>query len=142
MKIRSSIVFLVVTVLGVALICNAQGQMRRGAGKCSNYDPKTEMTMPGTVEEVTQLASGHGWHGTHLTVKTDAGTFDVHLGPADFVAGQQFAFAKGDKIEVTGSKVNMQGTDVILAREVKKDGRTLVLRNAQGVPNWAAGHCW
>lgn len=141
MKIKHSTVLLAL-IVGIALISGAFAQMHRGAGKCSNYDPKTEMTTTGTIEEVNQLASGHGWHGTHLMVKTETGTFDVHLGPSDYIAGQQFSFAQGDPIEITGSKVKMQGNDVILAREVKKDGKTLSLRNAQGMPNWAGGHCW
>lgn len=142
MKMKGLTLFLVILVVGITLRSTAFGQMHRGAGKCSNYDSKTELTTTGTIEDVTQLASGHGWHGTHLMVKTEAGRFDVHLGPSDYISSQQFSFAKGDQIEITGSKVNMQGNDVILAKEVKKDGKVLSLRNAQGMPNWAGGHCW
>jgi hypothetical protein len=38
-------------------------------------------------------------------------------------------------VEVPGWNVKMQGKDVLLAREIKKDGKTLVLRDVQGVPN-------
>jgi DNA/RNA endonuclease YhcR with UshA esterase domain len=95
--------------------------------------------MSGKVDRLSQETGHRGWQGTHLFVKTDTGTIEVHVGPADYIASQQFSFAAGDVVEVTGSKVKMQDKDVLLAREIKKEGKTLVLRNAQGVPNWSRG---
>ncbi|MGC2112864.1 MAG: hypothetical protein WA655_25325 [Candidatus Korobacteraceae bacterium] len=107
----------------------------------SNYDPKTEVTVKGTVEEVQQQQGKHGWMGTHLLLKTDSGSLDVHVGPSEYIAENHFSFAKGDKIEVTGSKGVMQNKDTLLAREIMKDGKTLTLRNAQGIPAWS-GSRW
>lgn len=103
------------------------------------YDPKSEVTVKGTVQDVQQQTGKNGWSGTHLTLKADAGTFDVHVGPSSYIAQKQFSFAKGDKIEVVGSKVTISGKEALLAREITKDGKTLVLRNAQGVPEWSGG---
>ncbi len=50
-----------------------------------------------------------------------------------------FTFATGDQVEVIGSKVKMDGADAVLAREVKKGGKTLTLRNARGIPAWSKG---
>jgi hypothetical protein len=50
-----------------------------------------------------------------------------------------FSFAKGDQIEVLGSRVRVGATDALLAREVQKDGKTLVLRDANGIPKWSRG---
>jgi len=136
MKFRSLILSLLVGMLGMA----TQAQMGPGTGKqMSNYDPKSEVTLSGTVDRVTQQNGRSGWHGTHLLVKTDNGAIDVHVGPTDYITSQQFSFATGDVVEVTGSKVKMQDKDVLLAREIKKEGKTLVLRNAQGIPNWSRG---
>jgi hypothetical protein len=52
---------------------------------------------------------------------------------------EKFTFAKGDQIEVTGSKVKIGAVDALLAREVKKGDKTLTLRNAQGVSAWSRG---
>ena len=103
------------------------------------YDPKTEVKVLGTVEDVQQQNGRHGWSGTHLILKTDSETLDVHLGPSSFLAQKGFSFAKGDKLEVTGSRVKMNGKDTLIAREITKDGKSLVLRNAQGVPEWSGG---
>jgi hypothetical protein len=72
-------------------------------------------------------------------IKAAQGSLEVHLGPTSYLEKQQFAFAKGDQIEVIGSKVKIESADVVIAREVKKGGKTLTLRNAQGVPAWSKG---
>ncbi len=111
-----------------------------GPGKgMRNYDPKTEVTVQGTIEDVQQQSGKTGWSGTHLMLKTDAATLDVHVGPSSYISKKQFTFAKGDTIEVVGSKVAISGKEALLAREITKDGKTLVLRNAEGIPEWSGG---
>jgi hypothetical protein len=136
MKEKNRVV-VAVLVLSVFLLA-AWAQGGPGLGR-RNYDPKTEVTVKGTIEEVQQQEGRRGWTGTHLLLKTDSGTLAVHVGPSAYIAKQQFSFAKGDAIEVLGSKVTMAGKDTLLAREITKDGKTLVLRNAQGIPEWAGG---
>lgn len=104
-----------------------------------DYDPGTETTVTGKVEQVKQVSGRRGWSGTHLVLKTEAGAMEVHAGPSSYLSGQGFAFAAGDQVEVLGSKVKMGESEALIAREIKKDGKTLVLRNAQGVPQWAGG---
>ena len=111
-----------------------------GPGKgMRNYDPKTEVTVQGTIEDVQQQSGKTGWSGTHLLLKTDAATLDVHVGPSAYISKKQFTFAKGDTIEVVGSKVAISGKEALLAREITKNGKTLVLRNAEGIPEWSGG---
>ena len=129
------IVFLSV---GLASIAYSQSGAESGQ-RMTKYDPKTETTIQGTIEEAKQVTGKRGWNGTHLMVRTETATVEVHVGPSDYVASQQFSFSKGDKIEVTGSKTTLQGSDVLLAREITKDGKRLVLRDAQGFPKWAGG---
>ena len=109
---------------------------QRGA---RNYDPGTETTVKGTVEQVKQVTGRHGWNGTHLVLKAEGETLDVHVGPSSYVASQGFSFAQGDEVEVLGSKGKLGGSGALIAREIKKGDKTLVLRDAQGVPQWAGG---
>ena len=104
-----------------------------------NYNPATEVTVRGTVEDVSQVTRGRSWGGTHLTLKTDQGTLDVHLGPTNFLEAKKFSVAKGDQVEVVGSKVQIQGTDALIAREITKGDQKLTLRDAQGIPVWSRG---
>ncbi len=107
------------------------------------YDPATEITVKGTVETLKTISGQRGmWRGTHLILKTESGEFDVHLGPATYLKEKNFEFAKGDKIEVIGSKTRYQEKDAIIAREVKQGERVLVLRDDRGIPQWAGGRGW
>jgi len=138
-KWKSLIMVLTVVLILTATTALAQG---RGPGMgMPNYDPKTEVTVKGIIEDVQQQQGRHGWMGTHLLLKTDSGVLDVHVGPSGYITEKQFSFAKGDAIEVIGSKVMIQDKDALLAREIIKGGKTLVLRNAQGIPQWS-GSRW
>jgi len=126
---------LVATLLSAA---QAWPQMGRGMGYGGgSYDSSTEITVRGLVEEVQNGASSGQWGGTHVSLKTDKGSYDVRLGPTPFLSRNNFNVAKGDTLSVAGSKLTIQATDVLIARAVTKDGRTLTLRNAQGFPAWA-----
>ena len=114
-------------------------QTKASATASPVYDPATEVTMKGTIEAVNQLKGPRGWAGTHLSLKTDSGTIDVHAGPSWFLAQNKVSLEKGDQIEVTGSKVKFNNNDALIARELKKDGAAITLRNAQGIPAWSRG---
>ena len=130
-------------VLFAAFSLLAFGQVGGGRGKGRNvprYDPSTEATFKGTVEEVKEVDHpGFQGKGLHAMLKTDEGTFDVHIGPASFVAKEQLTVAKGDQLEVVGSKVKDDGADAIIARTVKKGDKTTTLRNQKGIPLWSGG---
>ena len=122
------------TILLGALLASAQGP---GSHKSMRmYDSATETHFKGTIEAVTQMTRGQ-MMGTHLTLKTGEGNREIMLGPSKFITSKGFTFAKGDSIEVTGSKVTMGGMEHIIAREVVKDGKTLTLRDKTGTPEWA-----
>ena len=75
----------------------------------------------------------------HLTVQAAEGNYDVHVGPADYVTQQGFSFAAGDQVEIVGSKVELNGTMAVIAREVRKGDKVLSLRDKQGIPLWSRG---
>ena len=100
------------------------------------YDPAKEVTISGKVDAVQQVQKGR-FPGTHLMVKTQTETVDVRLGPSYFIENHGFSFAQGDQVEVLGAKANVNGVDVVIAREVTKDGQKLTLRDTTGRPMWA-----
>ena len=116
---------------------------QRGGGHQKHtriYDPKTEVTVKGSVEEVLQYSGKGSSTGTHLMLNSSEGSLDVHLGPSWFLSQQKIEFTKGNEIEVTGAKVKVNGKVTVIAREIKKDEKVITLRNAQGVPEWAGKH--
>lgn len=123
-------------LLGVSAVLAQAPGLGRGM---PIYNPTTEITAKGSVEEVQTVQQTGRWGGVHLSLKTDTGNIEVHLGPSSFISRKQFSFNKGDQIEVLGSKVKIGEKDVLIAREVTKENKTLVLRNSQGIPEWSGG---
>jgi len=112
-------------------IVAAQG-MHKGA-MTPAYDPAKETSIQGTVDRVT---TGR-MMGVHLVVKTAEKTVTVMVGPQWFLNDKKFSFAKGEELKVTGSPVQMNNAEALIAREIKKGDAVLVLRNKQGIPEWA-----
>jgi hypothetical protein len=136
MRASKSAILAIATMACLALAAFAQS----GGNRPRNYDPSTEVKVNGTVQKVIETSGRRGSPGKHLTLKTSNRTYEVHVGPSAFVSRNGFSFAAGDEIEVTGSKLN-QG-DTIIAREIKKDGKVLTLRDSQGIPKWSRGQRW
>ena len=108
-----------------------------GPGRAKRlYDPATEKTVTGQIQDVQQTSKGRV-PGTHLIVKTESETVDVRLGPSTFIESHGFRFAKGDTVEIVGSQVTVSGSEVLIAKEVTKDGKKLTLRDSTGRPLWA-----
>jgi len=102
------------------------------------YNPATVETVSGTVELVDKVTPMKGMnYGIHLMIKTDKETIAVHLGPSWYIERLDAKIEKGDRIEVKGSKVTIDGKPAIIAAEVKKGDNILVLRDSQGIPAWA-----
>jgi hypothetical protein len=142
MKIRfdSRNPILAITFMVALSAIAAYGQAGQGRGTGTpTYDPKTETTITGVIQEVKEVSGPGRGTGTHLIVKAGDKADDIHVGPTWYLKQQKYAFAKDDQIEVIGSRVKYQGADVIIARQVKKGGNTWTLRDAQGIPVWSRG---
>lgn len=103
------------------------------------YDLATETKMKGTIQELKMPEKG-AKEAARLTLKSGDTTIDVYLCPKSFLDDMGSNLAKGDEVNLTGSKVKQDGADLILAREVSKGSDTLVLRDDKGKPVWDWGH--
>jgi hypothetical protein len=99
------------------------------------YNPQTVTTIKGTVESLSTQGSRRMRHES-LAIKTDQGNIMVHLGPAWYMNKQQILLNPGDVVEVTGSKMEMAGGTMLVAKEVKVGGKTFQIRDDQGLPLW------
>jgi hypothetical protein len=100
------------------------------------YDPATEVTFKGTVEELKLVPPSGGKPMAYLVVKSGSDEVQVFLCPKKFLDDMGVEFKASDVIEVTGSKVKQDGADLTLAREVVRGGDTLTLRFKDGKPAW------
>lgn len=102
------------------------------------YDPKTVETVTGEVVSVNIITPMKGMgYGVHLMVKTDKETISVHLGPGWYIENQDTKIEPKDKVEVTGSRITLEGKPAIIAAEVKKGEEILKLRDEKGFPLWS-----
>jgi hypothetical protein len=113
----------------------------------SPYDVRTEARFTGTVTAIQHHAGPVDWccggeGGTHLTLQTGAEKIAVHLGPAMFLMQSNITFTVGDAVEILGSRITLQGTPVVIAREIKKGETTWTLRDPSGRPLWGHGGWW
>jgi hypothetical protein len=132
---RALRISLTVVAALIATVVLAWGQSRPMHSPI--YNPKTETTFTGVIEKVSEVPGPGRGTGTHLVVKGDKETMEVHVGPTWYLNQKGYSFAKDDKIEVVGSKVQYGGTDVIVARKITKGDTTWTLRNEQGIPLWS-----
>jgi hypothetical protein len=105
------------------------------------YDTATNIDLMVVVVDVKEVAAGSPLSGMHLLVrpesaKSNSETTDVYLAPDDYLKDFGCHFAKGDKIQVKGSKVRYNGGPAVLAREVRQESTTVYLRDEHGVPYW------
>ena len=106
------------------------------------YDVKTETTIKGTVESVDTIPGmgGQGRRsmgGTHLVVKTETETIEVHVGPTAYLTEKGITLAKGDTLEIVGSRITINKEPVFIAKQIKKGDNTWTLRDASGRPLWS-----
>ena len=130
-----------VLVVGAASVLAAQ-TMGMGRRASPMYDVMTETTITGTVESVEAVVGmgGRGCHaqgGTHLVVNIEKEPITVHVGPTGCLAETAITFAKGDSVEVLGSRVTINTEPVLIARQIKKGDMTWTLRDASGRPLWS-----
>ena len=127
----------IIAVVMMAAPAFAAGKSDQGV-VVPKYDPSTEVTLKGTVDEVRdRQCPVSGGMGAHLILNLgDNKTIEVHLATTKFVKSYDLEFNKGDQVEVTGSKVVFEGVETIFAREVKRGNDTFVFRDKDGKPVW------
>lgn len=122
------------TLLRLAAIGLLAGSaLAQGAPK---YDPATESTFKGIVEELKLVPPSGGKPIAYLVLKNGQDKVQVFLCPKKFLDEMGVDFKAEESIQVTGSKVKDDSGDLTLAREIVKGGDTLTLRFKDGKPAW------
>jgi len=122
-----------------------KGVMRQGGGGWGAgaaygrmYNSQTVETIIGEVISVDKITPAKGMsYGIHAVIKTDKETISVHLGPGWYIENQDMIIEPKEMVEVKGSRITFEGKPAIIAAEVKKGDKVLVLRDASGFPAWS-----
>jgi hypothetical protein len=128
----------VTLILAFALGGVISGFAQKPSGAVPKYDVTTEAKFKGIVDDVhDRQCPISGGMGSHFMLKlSDGKILEVHLATTKFVKNYDLKFTKGDEVEVIGSKVDFEGADAILAREVKRGNDDFLFRDPQGKPIW------
>lgn len=101
------------------------------------FDPKNIEEFEGKVLEVDHSKEKKDeMRGVYLTVQNGDKVVPVHLGPAWYLDHQDRKFKPGEKVEIKGSRVKLDGKESIVAMSAAKGDEELKLRDAQGTPYW------
>jgi hypothetical protein len=100
------------------------------------YDAATVINVSAKVTGVYEVPKDKAMAGLHVTLQVEGQALDIYIGPSEFAKVFDFTLTKGDQIRVLGSKVNFEGSTVVLTREVTLGGVTLVCRDKDGSPLW------
>jgi hypothetical protein len=164
--IKKTLAFVVLSSLGLLVPSAGLGQHgpeRHGADSVQRrqhanpredpaYDTTSESTVKGIIADVRTtrnalswvsrihtLGLGHaGAEEQRLFLNTETATLEVRLGPTAFLTEKKVELRRGDTVEVTGSRMTLGATDVVLARQIRKGESTWTLRDAIGRPLWTS----
>jgi len=101
------------------------------------YDQASQQTLDGLVVETKDYSCPvSGTVGSHITVKGDISSIEVHLAPASFMKQYEIMIRKGDRVTVVGSKINFEGKPALIARSVTVGRETYNFRSPKGIPLW------
>ena len=102
------------------------------------YKPETVMMIAGDVLSIEKrVLMKKMYFGIVLILKSQQETLPVHLGPVWYIERLDFEISKGDQLEIKGAKALLNNQPAIIAAEVKKGDRVLILRDNAGIPVWA-----
>lgn len=107
--------------------------------RAARYDPAAEVVVKGTVEEVRTVVGGRRPMGAYLQVRTALGKVDIHLGLPFLLGRERVNFTRGELVEVVGAVVLFGGSEVLLARQIRRGEAVLTYRSERGLPAFRGG---
>ena len=93
----------------------------------------------GRIESLLDVTQEFGPPFRHVVLRTEAGTVEVNVGPSWFIERQDFSFIAGDPLVVTPfSDVQRPKplAPLIIAAQLRRGDKVLVLRTPSGPPAW------
>jgi hypothetical protein len=129
-----NIIVAAATVLLVVVLSSIQP---RRANVPPAYNAAAEATISGVVAETREFFCPISEdQEMHLILRNRQDVTLIHVAPSRFLRTQQFHINADDPISVVGTRINYQGQDAMLAREITRGNEVLILRDHQGRPLW------
>ena len=127
--------FSMAAAMAIALCAGAFGQQPPAAPatRAGEYDVKRESDVVGTVVAYAANSKTSPF-GARVTVQTNSGVIEAHLGDARLLAANHFSIATGDTLRIVGETLSAGNANLFVARIVQKGTQALAVRSARGFP--------
>jgi hypothetical protein len=101
------------------------------------YDQSAERTVSGLVTGGRDFQCPvSGTLGSHITLKTETSTIEVHLAPTSFMKQYEILIRKDDNVTVVGSRIMFEGKPALIAKSIVIGRDTYNFRDPKGRPLW------
>jgi hypothetical protein len=107
-----------------------QGQMREGGAASEGA------AAGGMQGRMGRGAMDGPMGGAHIIVDADGTALEVMLGPLSFMTQQNYTFAVGDRLSITGVRTNRGQTEMLMPRLIRRGETTMTFRDESGRPLW------
>ena len=137
MKFTRALIGLFALLLSVAAMTLVSQERNFPTQGSYAYAPASEQTVRGWVVETKDFQCPvSGTLGSHITVKNETASIEVHLAPASFMKHYEINIRKGDNVTVVGSRIMFAGKSALIARSVIIGRETYNFRDESGKPLW------
>jgi len=109
-----------------------------GSAYVRMYDPEKVVAFDGVIRSVGRFRPQPGAiPGIRLRVDRDDGEVaTVYAGPKPFASAKGMKFHFGDRVTIMGSRVDLGGRKVVVARRIDGQKGSITLRDDSGRPLW------
>ncbi len=136
--------FIKSVILLTLLVTTIVGYSQKGTGEnkgVSRQELNSELLeLEGTIETIEsgpcKYTTGKSVSGTHLIIKLQMETLNIHLGPTAEVS-RYFNGTEGEYIAMIVFRTNKLPEDHYIAKEIILNGQSIVLRDEDLRPVWA-----
>lgn len=103
------------------------------------FDSNTMANLEGKVSRVLRVKYPDGDCYLVLIISTNSGNYLVNVGQVSYLDENRFTLEEGQTVQITGSKIRLNGRYIVIATKITRDGESVDLRNDQGQANWQKG---
>lgn len=106
----------------------------------AHFDPSKVETLSGEVEEVMRVKypDNDCYLIAIISTSTNKSRVALNLGPAWYLEEKDFTVNEGDEVQVKGSKLRVNGRNVMIVEDLTVDGKTLNIRDKEGSSLWGS----
>lgn len=137
MEIRRTVTLLLLLAAVPGVVSGQGRRSSNGGGMMPPYDVSQEMTVSGTLIKSFTFGEEMSNPLALIAMDVEGRTLHAFLGPAEFVAAQEFTFEEGVAVEIKAiGGFRFDGEAAVMARSVRIGDEVLQLRDEDGKARW------